>query len=617
MLRAIFLQPFLLSFTLSDEPVEVPPVHIEAEAPSQQIGVRIMEESDIAAPAGPVSAAAVEPATQVRMSGGPGQAISLSLRGNESTSTLCTLDGVPLNSPFMGGADLFGLSLLPIESMSLTRGGLSAVHGSDAVGGLVEAKTPSPFAGPYTAASLMFGSFGTLRVKAERAETSSDMAGLVSIGLFKSSGDFPYQDSNGRSRVRTHAGALALDGLIKLEILTRARQRLTIMTEGFFDDRDVPGMEQFPSDTARQGDSRAVFSLSWNGPALWGDGESTARIYLRRIAFEYNDKKPPMGPPISTSMVAWGSGLDGQTKGSLGSSVDLITGVHAALDYGFVNRSFGSPYEAHRSFVAASVAIEAGRKIWPVWFALRLRAEYDPEFTGDLMGFRPIPRAEIYAKATDWLRFFGSLARAFRLPTFEELHFDSGFVKGNPDLEPEDAFAWDIGFELGPKEDPWLRAAYFETRLFNAILFLPRSAFVTRAENYGTATVRGMEASFGHKFEYLTIYGSYTFLDARSPNGLFMPHRPKHQATAEIRFEGRQVLFLTRARFQSAFFLDRFESLSEEWRLMLDARIEYAPIDELRIALEFDNLLDKRDAVDTLQQPLPGLGVFGSLRVFL
>jgi hypothetical protein len=69
--------------------------------------------------------------------------------------------------------------------------------------------------------------------------------------------------------------------------------------------------------------------------------------------------------------------------------------------------------------------------------------------------------------------------------------------------------------------------------------------------------------------------------------------------------------------WQSQFYLDTFESLYEEARFRLDARLEIKPRPWIAIVFDFNNLTNKTDAVDYLQQPLPGFAAFGSVRLDL
>ena len=613
--------------------VAVPPVQVDAAAPAVPPAAaathdRIDDPGDLDAPGGPARAAGVLPATLVREAGGPGQAMTIGLRGADAQGTMATLDGVPLNSPFLGGADLSGLALLPVENLGVTRGGLSSLFGSDALGGVVDARTPSALDGTATDAMLTVGSFGTARLKALHAERGDTVSGLASVGLLKSAGDFPYVDTNGRDRTRTHNGAMAIDGLAKLEWLPADGHRLSFVAEGFFDDRDVAGREEDPSGTAHQQDGRLVLSSSWHGPALFGTGGGTsARAYVRRLSFAFDDRAPAMGPAVSSSLVDWGTGVDGDLEGLVHPAVRVLAGLHASADHGSVGRAAGASYEAWRPTVAASAGLVVGRDAWPVWFDVRVRGEYDGGYVdaASRLPIRFIPRVAVQAEPWDLLRLFGSVARAFRLPTFEELHFQAGFVQGNPDLDPEDALTWDAGFEVGPRDEPWLRAAYVETRIANTIVFLPRSWALTRAENSGAAVIRGVEVLGGVRWRWLRLLGSYTFLDARlsdhwwdpNPTGFAMPFRPRHAGALEIAVEEGPVRVVVRGRAQAGFPMNRFESQWEEWRVMLDARVEYTPVPQLQLSLDVQNLLDKRDAVDSLQQPLPGVAFYGSLKVSL
>jgi outer membrane receptor protein involved in Fe transport len=48
---------------------------------------------------------------------------------------------------------------------------------------------------------------------------------------------------------------------------------------------------------------------------------------------------------------------------------------------------------------------------------------------------------------------------------------------------------------------------------------------------------------------------------------------------------------------------------------MADARVELRPTRAVTVALDVQNLTDRRGAVDYMQYPLPGRAVYGTLRV--
>jgi outer membrane receptor protein involved in Fe transport len=214
------------------------------------------------------------------------------------------------------------------------------------------------------------------------------------------------------------------------------------------------------------------------------------------------------------------------------------------------------------------------------------------------------------------VRLSANVGRSFRLPTFEELYFDSGFVQGNPDLEPEDSLAWDFGIEAGRGSWWNLKASYFENYGFNMITFAPVSAFVIRASNSGRAVIRGVEASAAAEYRWFRASVAYTWLDATvSSTGMWLPARPEHSVIGELAFSGGPFKLLLQPSWQSGFYLDAFESVMEEDRFRLDVRLLVKPIPSLTLSLDFMNVTNKTDAVDFLQQPLPGFSAFGTVRI--
>lgn len=596
--------------------VTVPPVEVvgapDAAAESTP-ATRVDDPSDLEAPGGPARALDRTPAAQVRQSGGPGQPVRLSVRGSDPQGTLTVLEDVPLNSPFLGGADLAGLSLLPLDSLEVRRGAASARHGSDAVGGVLRASLPDPLAPPLLRASLLAGSFGTVRLKAAAGGTTGPVGGLLSVGLLSSAGSFPFRDVNGAARTRGHAASLAAEGLARGGWEPAPGHRLDLLVEGAREDREVPGLEQYPSTTARATDDRFVLRLSWDGPRPFGRrGSSGATAWVRRLGFAFADRSPPLGPAVDTRLVAWGVGAEARAEAAPWELVAFRGAVSATWDAGDVRRLSQGAYRPRRTAVAGRAGVVAGRP--GGWWGVEadVRAEWDAGF-----GVRALPRAGAWVRPWGPFKLAATVGRAFRLPTLEELYFDAGFVQGNPALQPEDALSWDVGAEAsGPA---WaVRAAYFENRVRNVILFVPRSAFLVRADNSGTAVVRGVEASAEGRWRWLFGRAAYTWMRTRAADtGRALPARPEHRVSGEAGVEVGPVRIGVMPSWQSAFWLDRYEGLSEGARFRLDARLEVRAGRSVTLALEGQNLTDDRTAVDDLQSPLPGLAVYGQVRVDL
>lgn len=87
------------------------------------------------------------PGFAIARTGGPGTVTSAFPRGGESDYTLVLVDGVRANA-FGGGLDLSQVPIADAERIEVVRGPQSALHGSDAIGGVVQIITAK--GGPLT-----------------------------------------------------------------------------------------------------------------------------------------------------------------------------------------------------------------------------------------------------------------------------------------------------------------------------------------------------------------------------------------------------------------------------------------------------------------------------------
>lgn len=88
------------------------------------------------------------PGLTIARNGGPGTVTSVFPRGGESDFTMVLVDGVRANA-FGGGMDLSQVPLADVERIEVVRGPQSALHGSDAIGGVIHVITAEP--GPLVA----------------------------------------------------------------------------------------------------------------------------------------------------------------------------------------------------------------------------------------------------------------------------------------------------------------------------------------------------------------------------------------------------------------------------------------------------------------------------------
>src|SRR5205807_10420631 len=96
------------------------------------------------------------------------------------------------------------------------------------------------------------------------------------------------------------------------------------------------------------------------------------------------------------------------------------------------------------------------------------------------------------------LRIRGSAGNAFKEPTFYE-NYAQGFVKGNPDLRPEQSRSWELGVErrLGP--DVLVTLTYFAQHFRDMIDYVgtPPTPGGSNYLNVAAATACGAEVEVG------------------------------------------------------------------------------------------------------------------------
>lgn len=616
---------FASSTALAQQVVEVPPVEVTAE-PLENAGLgegdtlersheHDTEEttdvltSDVAVSVRSLSSALdMEAGVFTRQAGGDGQRESISIRGASPQSTAVSLEGVPLNSPFLGSADMAGMDLLPVSRLVLSLGGAADKFGAGAVGGLVDVRLPDPLGGSWSYLHLGMGAFGLGRVKTGVIRRTQNAGVLVALGMRSSQGDFSFIDTNGRRRTRTHNAAVAAQGLSRVAWSLDEGRRIDLLVEGFADRREIAGLEQFPSESALQRDSRAVVQVSYRG----GNGSSSRRrgsVYLsgyyRYLGFHYRDDTPPLGPAVDTALGSHDAVLRAWGREPLGSWASVLWGGTAGATIGRVVRLGQGSYEPWRALVSALGGLSFGPEGGPASAEASLRVEYVRREGLLMMG-----HVGASCRLASGLSLFADADKVVRLPTFEELYFQAGFVQGNPTLRPEASWNWDAGVRYRPGRSFQAKVAYFGSRVSDMILFLPVSAFLIKAQNADKTLVQGLEAQVRWRIHWAFLLGAYTYLHGTTTSGRAVPYRPDHVGSARVGVDSDGIRAWIGTRVRSGFVLDRYGHQSERPRVFLDLRVDCFPEDWLVLTLEIQNLLDVRGAIDAFQQPLPGRAAY-------
>lgn len=601
----------------SEEPhdLDVDPIVIQdnqPESPERDTSASASVISPSPVHPGPIKASDLLrgiPGLQTRVSGsGIGRPATISVRGTDNQQALILLDDVPLNPSIGGGVDLSMLPLSSTGKMEVYRGG-SSIFGANAIGGALRFMSHEPSTEPVVRVSAGGGSFGTGFVNTLVSNTSGVAGWVGSASLLQSAGDFPFVDSNGNERIQKNNAVRAGQATLRLSAEVSEGHTLEVINHFSASKRGSPGVEQFPSLFADQENINNVLLLrALSHQVGHPDVSQNSQLWHRFDRFRFSDPAPFVPPAISNQSVSHAVGAFSQWDAYLTNSWLLQGRLEGTVEWATVSRSGAIQQPTRNSGgIAILNEIELMGDVLRIIFSGRL------DITE---GFSPVPLGKIglVVSPHNSLVFTANAGRSYRVPSFSELYYDSGNLRGNPSLQPENAWSVDVGAEF---RNDWLsiRATGFFLAIQNLILFLPKTAFVIEADDSKQARNFGVEAEVSvHPWPFLRWQSTYTLTDARFvDSGLRLPARSAHQIYCKITFTHPYIEMVADAHWQSDITLDRFEQLREEARWMLGAAVHARPTPRLTASLSAHNLLNKQDAVDSLQQPLSGLSVLGSL----
>ena len=445
---------------------------------------------------------------QVRSFGGPGQQSEISIRGSTGQQVIILLDGVRLNTAQSGTVDLSTIPLAIVDRIEVSRGGGATQVGSGGIGGVINIVTRRPSGQPLSSASFSGGSFGTWRGSLSHAARAGPVDYGVSYTGFTTRGDWHFQSveiqaagqppvesvelERVNNTVESHSALLQLAGDLAPGL------RVSASDQTYFVSRGQPGPSQ--SRTAYERRTRNVAQVKLEADE-WEPLPDLVRVESRvSYLYEHSRFREPMpesGDPIATRQrnrsASWRSFAEIENDAF---GVEQLV----SLSYDLRHDSLSSNEQGshNRWTTAVTVRDTLGFLSGRLHLVPSLRWDYADDF-----GSEWIPHVGLIVTPVPWLRLKANGERSYRVPDFDELFFpDKGYIRGNPNLQPERAWTLDVGLELGAAklwlvENFRLQVAYFYQDIENSIVFQQISADTVAPTNTRDAIVQGMELAAG------------------------------------------------------------------------------------------------------------------------
>lgn len=490
----------------------------------------------------------------VRAFGGPGDPSEVSIRGSTPSQVVVTLDGVRANSILTGGLDLSRLCLPLVDRVEITRGAGSTREGSGAVGGVVNLVTRAADPERTTRAQMTGGAFDTWKGSLLHSdvrggvEYSAGYCGLTTDGDFEFARpteriegvDAPFvPDTTKRfnnDRVQ-HGGSLAV-------ATPFAGGRIRLSDYATYTSGGEPGIDSGNGVSAGQtlqARSHDVSNLAQlrferEGPERLGHAFE-AQLYHRFERSHFRNPEVVFRDPIDVDVRLQTLGLraeDRIARPLFGQAQEFAVRVDASQDW------LRSSERTGRARPQAAAAIEERLPLFARRLTLGagLRLDWTDGFDPQLL-----PSAGLVIAPWSWIRARGQVGRAYRAPSFDELfHPDEGFLRGNPDLSPEDAWNFDAALELdfaraGPFTHLRLTGGWFRREIDESVVWVLINPRTIAPINTGSATAQGYELAASIDWtRFLRLSANHTRTDSdRDATGERLPGQAREETFVRLR----------------------------------------------------------------------------------
>jgi iron complex outermembrane receptor protein len=502
-----------LNITLVPQPLRLDSITVVAAAPG---GISIAGEELVRRGGDLARALDGWEGVVVRRTGSAGPAAP-QVRGGGPDEVLVLVDGVAINDPLTGRADLSLVPSREVRRVTLVPGAQTVRVGSRAVAGVIVVDTRRELRPEAT----MWG--GSHSARGVRLGASPGRAAL-SAGVERFAEDFPYDvpevRGGGQGR-RDNAGGTLYTGS------ARVPGPVELTLRGALSDRGLPGTTTNPTPSARASDRSVQLGLRREGAAH----ALGSLVWLETRA---RDPAPPTGAPYD----AYTHGVEGtlelgyRARPSLrGWRGDAGVALEARGD-----RFAGDGVRPGSSFTQLSLQADASLQrgsasLWTLAPALRVEG-----WTGQT---HPRLSARVDAGwrqgSTDLTLALGS---AVTPPVLSDLLFREGVgVRLNPDLRPE-RVRWEI--EAGVRHEVGrggvVALRLFTGRVADMVLWAPDFRFVWSPRNFDVRR-RGGEVTVGLRpAPTLRLDGSagYSAVTYDIPDGAQVQYRPRVTYAASL-----------------------------------------------------------------------------------
>lgn len=468
-----------------------------------------------------------------------GSSTTFSLRGQDSDKTLILVDGLRRTEKY-AGANLNNIQLEDVERIEIVRGPMSALYGSDALGGVINIITRAPGKGREAGVRAMIG------------QTGDDQRGTIILGGYGNWGDGQIGHRLAIEIKRRDAYRLP-DTDSRITDLNRERRDF-VSYRG--DLRTIAGRFDWGIEVARQDDTGTGLAARTN--ATYSRIENETRVFVHggyRGRIGAGELSVRLGYGQSDARVNRGTAQDEltlfkQTQFEGQYAFSPIADHFSIIGYAY--RQDDVDISTNTSAVTRKVNAMFLQDIWDLGHDVEatLGLRHD-DYSG--FGNKMTPRFALAWRPGRWALRLG-LGQGFKAPSVLNLYMKSIIrgrydLRGNPNLRPEESTSGEIAAAYR-MDGGHIEVVAHRSKVTDLIASVatgergpgcgpgPTSCQIQEYRNIGRATIEGVEISGNYKLSNAWLLsGSVEYLEAMNDlTGTRLTDRPTWVARLSLQW---------------------------------------------------------------------------------
>ena len=421
-----------------------------------------------------------------------------SFRGTTSSHTLVLWNGVPLNSIANGLSDFSSIHSFNFSDVLLVHGGNASVFGSGSVGGSIHLN--SDYKSIYKNAFTISATYGSYGLKSESLAfslTDGKLSAKGNLQFLSHTNNFEYINTTqfGQPFVTNDYGKIKSQNQqldLGYDLSKQTKYSFSYWASQL--EREVPKNMTTPFSDAKQYDKskRALLTIKHKINYL--------RINFKQAYIQEDFRYTEILKNIDSYYLAESYLSDADIKLVKGNYLFNIAG--AFTNNKIANNNYISMGKGEVNFTAFS-SLQYRSEF--LAFNTVLRKEWQTTFEVPIM-----PTLAFESELSSVIKIRFKYNRNFRSPTFNDRFWVGAGSNGNPDLNPEDAWNKELGFDVNTNLFHFSVTGY-TLNISDMILWQQMENSNWIPNNIKQVWSRGLEAKTKFKIKELSIRGNYAF----------------------------------------------------------------------------------------------------------